>query len=142
MNLINFDDLDFKGAFGVSLTCFASQALLDYSEDLDELDDTQVLQLLHAIGAEAIVAVDKMLEEAEGTEELEIDPLVDVFEKYTEIPGYAEHDAVSVIAAARGFYAEIMSALFRQDHYADGDEALAVFAAEPVKDESADGELG
>ena len=143
MNLINLDDLDFKGAFGVSLTYFTSQAILDYRRDLDELNDNQVYELIRDIGADAIVTVDKMLEGDGGIEELEIGPLVELFEKHVE--GSEDDDfeyvAGSTVTAASGFFTEILTALFRQDHYADGDDALAVFAAEPVKDES-DGELG
>lgn len=144
MNLINFDDLNFKGAFGVFLTYFISQAILDYSGDLDELDDRQLYELTRDIGSDAIVTVDKVLEEAEGTGELETGLLVELFEKHAEgsEDDDFEHVVGATITATRGFYAEVLTALFRQDHYADGDEALAVFAAEPVKDESADGELG
>ena len=140
MNLINFDDLNFKGAFGVSLTYFASQAVLDYSEDLD---DNQVHQLIREIGADVIDAVDKMLDEARGIEELEIGPLVEVFEKHAGSPEDAdfEYAADSTVTAAKQFGEEILAALFRQGPYADGDE-IAVFAAEPVKGESTDGELG
>ena len=143
MNLINFDDLNFKGAFGVSLTYFASQAVLDYSEDLDELDDNQVHQLIREIGADVIDAVDKMLDEARGIEELEIGPLVEVFEKHAGSPEDADFEYVadSAVTAAKQFGEEILAALFRRGPYSDGDE-VAVFAAEPVKGESADGELG
>ena len=140
MNLINFDDLNFKGAFGVSLTYFASQAVLDYGE-LDGLDDQQVHQRIQDIGADVIDAVDKMLDEASSFEELEIGPLVEIFEKHAESPEDAEYDAGSAVTAARQFGTEILAALFRQGPYDDGDE-MAVFAAEPVKSESADGELG
>lgn len=142
MNLINFDDLNFKGALGVAITYFASQAILDYSGDLDELDDQQVHQRIQDIGADVIDAVDQMLDEASSFEELEISPLVEIFEKHAESPEDAEYDAGSAVTAARQFGTEILAALFRHGPYADGDEALAVFAAEPVKSESADGELG
>ena len=144
MNLINFDDLNFRGAFGVSLTYFTSQAILDYCEDLDELDDRQVHQLMQDIGADVIVTVDKMLEGTSDLSELGIGPLVELFEKHAESPAEEddfEYAADSAVTAAHGFFTEVLTALFRQDHYADEDDALAVFAAEPVKDE-ADGELG
>ena len=141
--MINFDDLNFKGAFGVSLTYFAGQAILDYRRDLDELNDNQVYELIRDIGADVIATVDKMLEGDEGIEELETGPLVELFEKHAE--GSEDDDfeyaAGSTVTAASGFFTEILTALFRQDHYADGDE-IAVFAAEPVKSEAADGELG
>ena len=143
MNLINFDDLNFKGAFGVSLTYFASQAILDYRRDLDELNDNQVYELIRDIGADVIATVDKMLEGDEGIEELETGPLVELFEKHAGGSEDADFEYVagSTVTAAYGFFTEILTALFRQDHYADGDE-IAVFAAEPVKSEAADGELG
>ena len=145
MNLINFDDLNFKGALSVSITYFACQAVLDNQDDLDELDDPQLFQLTRDIGADVIDAVDEMLddEEARSIGELKLGPLVEVFEKHAGSPEDAdfEYDANSAVTAAGRFYREILTALFRQDPYADGDDALAVFAAEPVKDES-DGELG
>ena len=145
MNLINFDDLNFKGAFGVSLTYFTSQAILDYSGDLDELNDNQVHELVRDIGADVIVTVDQMLDEASGIEDLEIGPLVEVFEKHAESPEEEddfEYAAGSAVTAAHGFYTEILAALFRQGPYDDDGDEMAVFAAEPVKSEAADGELG
>ena len=141
--MINFDDLNFEGAFGVTLTYFTSQAILDSCGDLDELDDRQMYERIRDIGADVIVTVDKMLEEVQGIEELETGPLVELFEKHAEGSEDDDFEYVvgATVAAASGFYTELLTALFRQDHYADGDEALAAFAAEPVKDE-ADGELG